>query len=218
MFPDIPGLGDAPPELRQMALTHSSYAHEHPGSADNERLEFLGDAVLNLACSYYLYTTYPDRPEGQLTLLRINMVSTIALAERARQLGLGPHLRLGRGSARSGGSELDSILAGAFEALVGAIFLGGGWPAVSRFVEAYLAGTEKLATGKDNKTKLQEYLQALAKEAPEYNVTAVAGPDHARRYTVAVQHAGKALGSGEGRTVKEAEQAAARTALQHLGI
>lgn len=212
---DLPGGVQLPPKLLRMALTHSSYAQEHRRSQNNERLEFLGDAVIDLVYSAYLYDKFPSMPEGELTLLRANAVNTTALAERARALHLGKYLRLGRGEEKSGGRDRESLLADAFEALVGAVFIGCGWEVASQFVISQLAGIDRVVA-KDHKTRLQELLQAASHNAPVYAVAEVSGPDHDRRYTVEVSHQDRLLGRGTGRSKKDAEQQAAAAALQSL--
>jgi ribonuclease-3 len=205
-----------PPKLLLQALTHSSYAREHKRVADNERLEFLGDAVVDLAFSEYLYRTYPRMSEGELTLVRANAVSMPALAKRARELGLGAHLRLSQGERKSGGHDRDSILADAFEAVVGAVYLGCGWEAARDFVIQRLTQHPE-HSHKDGKSLLQEIVQATSHEAPVYEVIEVAGPDHERVFTVQVLHQGTILGKGRGSSKKEAEQEAAQQALVKLG-
>lgn len=204
-----------PDKLLEAALTHSSYASEHFGSIDNERLEFIGDAVVGLAYSDYLYRTYPEKDEGELALARAGAVCEAALADRARALDLGTYLRLGRGEERSQGRDRDSLLADAFEALVGAIYLGCGWESARFFVISQLAGIVG-SNVKDHKTRLQELLQASVGELPEYRVRNTSGPDHAKTFTVEVLSEGRVLGCGSGRSKKEAEQGAAEEALARL--
>lgn len=211
----LPDGAKVPEKLLRMALTHSSYAREHRRVRDNERLEFLGDVVVSLAYSQYLYLKYPSMSEGELTLARARAVNTTALAEQARALGLGLQLRLGRGEAKSGGRDRESLLADAFEALVGAIFLGCGWDVACQFVVDHLSGSER-GTVKDSKTQLQELLQASSRQAPVYEVKVESGPDHAKLFTVQVSHQDKVLGLGKGRSKKEAEQHAAKHALSLL--
>jgi ribonuclease-3 len=211
----LPDNCKVPPKLLRQALTHSSYAREHKHAADNERLEFLGDAVVELAFSEYLYRSYPRMSEGELTLARANAVSMVALAKRARELNLGSYIRLSQGERKTGGQERDSILADAFEALVGAIYLGCGWEAARDFVIQRLTQHPE-KSGKDSKSLLQEMVQAVSQEAPYYEVVEAVGPDHARVFTVRVSHQGKVLGKGKGSSKKEAEQAAAQQAITHL--
>jgi ribonuclease-3 len=199
------------------ALTHRSRAHEEGGpAAGNERLEFLGDAALGLVVGELLMEALPDADEGALSLARASAVNRGALARAARALELGQWLRLGRGEARSGGRDKDSILANGFEALLGALYLDGGLAAVRALVVRELAPTLELATSarRDAKTALQEALQARAQPPAEYRVLAERGPDHAREFEVEVSCGSRVLGTGVGRTKREAEQAAARQALE----
>jgi ribonuclease-3 len=194
------------------ALTHRSRAHEEGGpAAGNERLEFLGDAALGLVVGELLMEALPDADEGALSLARAS-----AVTRAARALELGQWLRLGRGEARSGGRDKDSILANGFEALLGALYLDGGLAAVRALVVRELAPTLELATSarRDAKTALQEALQARAQPPAEYRVLAERGPDHAREFEVEVSCGSRVLGTGVGRTKREAEQAAARQALE----
>ena len=200
------------------ALTHDSYAaerHARDGCA-NERLEFLGDAVLGAVVAHALFDEHPGQPEGKLSRMRAALVSRAALAETARRLDLGKFVLLGRGEAAAGGAQRPSILAAAFEAVVGALYLTAGLDAARSFVARHHlahAGTSELL---DPKTALQEYVQAKYKKAPHYAMTAQSGPAHARTFSVAVSVGGAQLGSGEGATKKQAEAAAAREALTAL--
>ncbi|HEX7126653.1 MAG TPA: ribonuclease III [Thermodesulfobacteriota bacterium] len=210
--------------LLETALTHRSYAEERAArgepTADNERLEFLGDAVVDLAVSRMLIVRLPDAPEGRLSTLRAAVVNERSLAAAARALGVGEALRLGRGEERSGGRDKPSILADTFEALVGAVFLDGGWDAASALVEAHLAGAlEDALAGRidaDHKTRLQELQHQRGGPAPVYTLAAASGPDHARVFDVEVAIGGEVLGRGRGSTKKEAEQQAAAAALAAL--
>ena len=204
-------------ELRK-AFLHSSYVHEHPEAGEsNERLEFLGDAVLDLAVSEYLYKHCP-LPEGELTRIRSLVVSGPTLARRARELGLQRYLLLGRGEEESGGRERESILSDAFEALVGVIFLCQGYEAAAQFVlqelhediERALRGEER----RDYKTLLQEEAQKQGLR-PRYTLLEARGKDHEREFTVQVELNGQTA-IGHGRRVKEAEQAAARALYERL--
>ncbi|MGI6082180.1 MAG: ribonuclease III [Limnochordia bacterium] len=201
--------------LLTMALTHKSYVAEHPGAVDNERLEFLGDAVIELAYTDYLYHTYPQRSEGELSAARAAAVSEPSLARFARGLGLGSHIRLGRGEEMSGGRQRDSLLADAFEAVVGAVYLEHGWDVAREFVISHL-GSPTLPLTTDNKGRLQELLQASSKQTPSYHVLKESGPDHDKVFVVEVVHRGRRLGRGTGRSKKEAEQKAAEEALNRL--
>lgn len=207
-------------ELLERALTHSSRAHEagDPGR-DNERLEFLGDAVLGLVVAELLMERHPDVPEGNLSRARARLVNTRSLDAHARALELDLHLRLGRGELRSGGRDKPSILANVFEAVLGALYLDGGLGAVRTLVEREFAGAIANADQPlpDPKTHLQEQLQAKGEEVPGYTTTATHGPDHARVFEVEVQVGERVLGTGKGSSKREAEQEAARHALAALG-
>lgn len=197
------------------ALTHSSYASEHAEVGHNERFEFLGDAVLQLAITEFLFASYPDLPEGQMAKIRAASVSGADLAAVARRLDLGPHLRLGRGEEASGGREKDSILADAMEAVIAAVHLDAGYPVARRVVldlwEERVRSRAAQPGGRDYKTRLQELL-AADQRRPEYEVTGT-GPDHDRVFTARVLVDGEAWGRGAGRSKKQAEQEAARNAL-----
>lgn len=203
------------------ALRHSSYVNEQPGTAltSNERLEFLGDAVLNLAISHLLMKRYPDLAEGDLSRNRANLVNENQLAEIARKIGLGPHLLLGKGEALTDGREKNSILADATEAVIAAIYLDGEFDAAFAFVEKHFQERLRTATRApyetDYKSKLQEYVQSAYHEVPRYRVVDEQGPDHEKIFTVRVTVA-KIAAEGEGKSKKTAEQAAAQAALELL--
>ena len=206
--------------LLQTALTHSSYANEvHKGEC-NERLEFLGDAVLSIVVSEYIFNHYSNKAEGALTKLRASVVCEAALAEFARQINLGSFLKLGRGEAKTGGAERPSILADAFEALIAAIFLDGGMEEARRFVLSF-AEEEIIKPRnhhtKDFKTVLQELVQQNEGEKLEYVIVSESGPDHDKHFVVEVHLNSNVLGKGGGRSKKEAEQQAARAALTLMG-
>ena len=207
------------PELLAAALTHRSAAAERPAgeTEDNERLEFLGDAVLGLAAARHLAVEHPGAREGELSRLRAALVGEPALAAAARELDLGASLRLGRGEERSGGREKPSILAGALEALVGAVFLDAGWRSAYRLARAVFRGPagQALAAGGglDAKTRLQELCQRRWREAPTYAVVERSGPAHRPHFAVEARLGGHLLGRGEGGSRKGAEQAAAGAAL-----
>ena len=207
-----------PQELALLALTHSSYANETGEGESNERLEFLGDAVLDLALADILYRRFPDRDEGELSKIRAVVVSRPVLAQAARRLGLGEHLRLGRGEERVGGRDRPSILAAALEALLGAVFLAHGYPRARALAEELLG--EEVARyaaerSPDYKSLLQELGQKRYGVLPAYNVVESTGPEHEKVFTVAVELGGsKAI--GRGRSKKEAEQAAAKRLYLHL--
>lgn len=204
--------------LLTKALTHSSYASEHPGTEHNERYEFLGDALLQLAVTEYLFSTYPDLPEGQMTKIRAASVNGETLAGVARRLGIGPRLHLGKGEEASGGREKDSILGDAVEALLAAVYLDAGYPITREVVLSLMADwvDEQANTPdrKDYKTRLQEMLAPEGRR-PEYEVVGE-GPDHEREFTAVVRVDGRSLGRGTGRSKKEAQQEAARRALLAL--
>lgn len=208
-------------ELLARALTHRSYANEsrNPSIGDNERLEFLGDAVLDLIVGYRLYAIHAEADEGELSRLRAELVSAPSLARLARALALGECLLLGRGEARSGGRDKESLQADCLEAVIGAVFLDAGYGAaeavVCRMFEPFLHAPAA-PFGQDYKTRLQELLQARQQQRPEYVLAASSGPDHQRHYEVEVLMAGTVLGRGAGTTKKRAEQEAARYALEHL--
>jgi ribonuclease-3 len=200
------------------ALTHSSLSHEtrrHP--FDNQRLEFLGDAVLQLVFTDELYARFPQAPEGELTKLRTRLVSRDALAVHARTLALGKHVLMGRGEESSGGRKRSSILADTFEALAGAIYLDGGLAAIRSFTlrlaEDALAECTVTSPEVNPKGQLQEILQALAPEAPSYEILRSAGPEHRKRFSARVIWCGTELGRGTGNSKKLAETSAAKHAL-----
>lgn len=207
--------------LLLQALTHTSFANENKREAfpHNERLEFLGDAVLDLVISDYLFRHYPDLLEGELTKARASVVCEPTLASRAGEIGLGDYLRLGRGEAASGGRERISILADAFEAVIGAIYLDQGLPAASRFVlsrlQDDLSTVERGEYAKDHKTLLQEFAQRGGDAKIVYEVTSETGPDHDKIFEVTVLVNADRLGSGSGKSKKEAEQQAACQALKN---
>jgi ribonuclease III len=201
--------------LFAQALAHRSWCAEHPGREPNERLEFLGDAVLGLIVTDYLYRGYPDLPEGELAKARAAVVNSAALAGIAKELQLGNALLLGKGEDSSGGRLKPSILADAMEALIGAVYLDGGYgladQVVLRLVGDRLRESAKGPGEEDYKTRLQELCAQTFDELPTYRVTD-SGPDHAKVFTAQVLVAGKARGRGEGRSKKQAEQMAARQA------
>jgi ribonuclease III len=205
--------------LLRLALTHRSYAFEAGGLPTNERLEFLGDAVLGLVVTMFIYRRFPDEAEGRLAKLRAAAVNTGALAAVGRSLGLGEAVLLGRGEQQSGGRDKDSILADTLEATIGAVYLDGGIERATRLVERLFADlVENFATRReslDYKTSLQELTAARLSSLPHYSVSEE-GPDHQKRFTAEVRVAGEHLGTGQGRSKKEAEQAAASEAYQAL--
>jgi len=207
--------------LLRLALTHPSVAHESPGALPhNQRLEFLGDAVLGLVLTRELYERFPNLDEGPLTKARAQMVNRRTLAGEARRLALGENLNLSRGEEASGGRERPSALADAFEALLGSIFLDGGYDAAREFIlrcfrDAF-GELNQIPNLENPKGELQELLQAKSPDAPQYELTSVNGPDHDRIFECAVFHQGAELGRGRGKSKKEAESRAALGALQKL--
>jgi len=206
--------------LLRQAVTHASFTHEQGLSADesNERLEFLGDAVLELCISDFLYHKYSNLPEGELTQLRANLVCEATLSKIARKLKLGDFLLLGQGEAREKGREKDSILSDAMESVFGAIYLDGGMDAVRNIIVRLFApiAEKPKKQKKDNKSTLQEILQKKSKETAVYTVVAESGPAHQKEFVSEVSHKGKVLGKGAGKSKKEAEQNAAEIALKKL--
>jgi ribonuclease III len=205
--------------LRQLALTHRSYAFENELPANNERLEFLGDAVLGIVVTDMAFGEFPEMPEGELAKLRAAIVNMSALADAARDLGLGRFVLLGRGEEMSGGRDKSSILADALEAVLGAVYLDRGLPAARKLIErvfrprmiAYVRGEGE----RDYKTILQELASAEVRSVPEYRIRE-RGPDHQKEFTATVFLAGTEWGTGIGRSKKEAEQQAARQAYVRL--
>jgi ribonuclease III len=215
---EILGLSLRDPKLLDLALTHRSVSAENLDRTDNERMEFLGDAVLQLAVTDRLYADYPDLAEGQMAKVRAAVVSGSSLAEAARAMGLGSYVELSASEERSGGRTKDSILADALEAVIGAVYLDSGYPAAEKLVLSLLGSRieeKALNPGlKDYKTRLQEVLAAAGKR-PTYAVTG-SGPDHERTFSAEISVEGEVLGVGEGNTKKAAEQVAAQRALNHL--
>ncbi|MBD7956631.1 ribonuclease III [Microbacterium sp. Sa4CUA7] len=209
---------DIDPELLSLALTHRSYAYEAGGIPHNERLEFLGDSVLGQAVTVRLFTVHPDLDEGELAKRRASVVSTVALAEVARGIGLGEYLLLGRGEQQTGGRDKDSILADTMEAVIGATYLSAGPDAatslVLRLVEPLLQDPERYGAAMDPKTSLQELAARNSLSPPVYAIEA-AGPDHDRVFTAAVT-VGEFTAVGSGSSKKQAEMAAALTAWREL--
>ena len=208
--------------LLEVALTHRSYLNEHTGSGrdHNERLEFLGDAVLELAVSALLMARFPAYTEGELTVTRAALVSEGSLAEIGGALALGDWLFLGRGEESSGGRRKPSLVANALEAVIGAVFLDAGYASAEALVVRLLTGAIEAAAERraDWKTRVQERVQAERRETPRYVVVAESGPDHDKRFRVALTLGGEPFAEGEGRTKKEAEQAAAQLAMTRLGL
>jgi ribonuclease-3 len=200
------------PKLLQQALTHKSAGN----GMDNERLEFLGDAVLEIIITEHLYRHFPEYAEGQLTLARVEAVSEPTLAEAARRLGLGKQLRIARGEEASGGRDRPSILSDAFEAVVAALYLSLGMEETREFVLAQIGGALGELNARDHKSRLQEYTQENYHATPTYRIVEQIGPPHDRAFVAEVILSGKVLGRGTGRSKKIAEQAAAEEALEGL--
>ena len=205
------------------ALTHRSYVNENPNTLeDNERLEFLGDAVLDFIVGAWVYNHFPEMQDGDLTRMRSALVRTDTLAEFARHLTLGPALRLGRGEIVSGGRERDNLLCATFEALIGALYLDAGIPAVEAFLEPLLSdySDQVIDPGEinDPKSALQEWAQSNKLGTPRYVTVDAIGPDHAKVFTVEVQLKGKSFGQGQGPSKQAAAQAAAEAALAMLDV
>jgi len=207
-------------ELLERALTHKSYANENRVPYHNERMEFLGDAVLNLVVSEYLMKTCPDSTEGDLSRLRAAVVSEPALAAIAREMGLGSYILLGRGEEQTGGRDKGSLLANCLEALIASIYLDTGKESADAFVIRFFENIiQKTCTSRgtlDHKTELQELCQERLKQLPEYKVVSESGPDHQKQFEVEVWIKGQVSGRGIGRSKKEAEQRAAKEAITRL--
>ena len=205
--------------LLKQALTHSSYVNENDMSKAecNERLEFLGDAVLELVSSEYLFNVYKDISEGELTKLRASLVCEPALAFDARAVGIQEYILLGKGEEQTGGRERDSITSDACEALIGAIYTDGGLEAAKKFILKFvLNDIENKKLFSDSKTALQEITQQRFEAAPEYEITGESGPSHCKTFTAQVSLNGTVLGTGTGKTKKKAEQQASYNALLNL--
>ena len=206
--------------LLQNALAHSSYANErwHNSLMSNERLEFLGDSILGMCVAEYLYCTFPDRPEGELTRMRADMVCEQTLANVAGRIGLGEHLLLGKGEEQGGGRTRNSILADAVESVIAASFLDGGMGAAKQFIQKFIlveVPVKKLHNI-DYKTSLQELVQQKKNQVLSYALVGESGPDHDKHFEVEVSLNGKVVGLGSGSSKKRAEQDAARVAIQAL--
>ncbi len=204
------------------ALTHSSYAHEvkEKKIEDNERLEFLGDAVLELVISSFIFKNFKDLTEGELTKFRANIVCEGTLSKMARTIKIGENLRLGKGEENTGGRSRDSILADAFEAVIGAVYIDGGFFEAQNFILSQMEKTiyelrETFALS-DCKTYLQEIIQKRSKNPINYNIVEEYGPAHEKMFVVEVSHENKILGKGAGKSKKEAEQNAAGAAIKNI--
>ena len=206
--------------LLQNALAHSSYANErwHNSLMSNERLEFLGDSVLGMLVADYLYRTFPDRPEGDLTRMRADMVCEKTLANVANGLGLGQHLLLGKGEEQGGGRSRDSILADAVESVIAACYLDGGMDAAVQFVQKFILVNVPVTKmhNTDYKTALQELVQQKKHQVLSYALVGESGPDHDKQFTVELSLNGNVVGVGTGSSKKRAEQMAAQAAMEKL--
>ncbi len=204
----------------QNALTHSSYANErwHDSLKSNERLEFLGDSILGMVVAEYLYRSFPDRPEGELTRMRADMVCEKSLADVANQIGLGKHLLLGKGEESGGGRHRESILADAVESVIAACYLDGGMEAARRFVETFVLPRVPVTklSNTDYKTMLQELIQQKRNQVLSYTLVGESGPDHDKKFEVELTLNGEIVGRGVGTSKKRAEQDAAKMALEEL--
>ncbi|MCS7088907.1 MAG: ribonuclease III [Thermoflexales bacterium] len=216
----LPQFRDA--ALLERALTHASYANEHPEIAGghNERLEFLGDAVLDFIAADWLFRNHPELDEGRLTTLRAALVRVQTLADFARAIGLPEHVRLGKGEEESGGRDRANILGDAFEALLGALYLDQGIEAARAFLEPLLAQAlpriMQANLDRDAKSRLQEWAQGTLGVTPRYRLISSEGPDHAKMFTVAVWIGERMAATGRGSSKQQAEQAAAAYVLEHL--
>ena len=206
--------------LLQNAVAHSSYANErwHNSLMSNERLEFLGDSILGVTVADYLYRTFPDRPEGELTRMRADMVCEKTLASVANRIGLGQHLLLGHGEEQGGGRNRESILADAVESVIAACYLDGGMESAAAFIRQFILChvPVKQLHNMDYKTTLQELVQQKKNQVLSYALVGESGPDHDKEFMVEVSLNGKTVGKGTGRSKKKAEQDAARVAIEKL--
>ena len=204
--------------LLENALTHSSYANEnHSPSGSNERLEFLGDSVLGMVTADFLYREHPDLPEGELTRKRAALVREESLVEVADRLDLGAYLKLGRGEDHGGGRQRPSIRADAVVAVLAAVFLDGGLGEAKKIIQRFILDKEEeKAASQDYKTALQEQIQRESGQVLNYRLTGESGPDHAKVFSVAVELNGKTVGQGQGHSKKEAEQLAAKAAMEAI--
>ena len=206
--------------LLQNALSHSSYANErwHDSLMSNERLEFLGDSILGMTVADYLYRNFPDRPEGELTRMRADMVCERTLAAVANRIGLGQHLLLGHGEEQGGGRSRTSILADAVESVIAACYLDGGFEPAAAFIRTFILCQVpvKRFSNQDYKTALQELIQQKKDQKLVYTLVGTSGPDHDKQFEVEVSLNGTPVGRGTGRSKKRAEQSAAHAALDKL--
>ena len=202
--------------LLKEALTHKSFAGEHRGIKHNERLEFLGDSILGAIVANYIYTQCPHDEEGVLSKIKSNLVSRHNLYLWGKELNLGRYMLLGRGEIATGGRERDSIISNAVEAVIGAVYLDGGFPAAEKLILPWVKTQELTQDERDYKSVLQELLQKRSPQTPEYEVIQTVGPEHDKIFTIRVSINGQELGTGKGHNKKAAQQAAAEAALLHL--
>lgn len=202
-------------KLLEEAFTHKSYAIEYSKTADNERLEFLGDSIISAVVAHFLFKRYPNVDEGHLSKLKSQLVSRASLAVWADDLGLGQFLLLSQGEEATGGRQRESLLGNVYESLVGAIFLDQGFSRAQRFIMRQLAKKKRIIET-DFKSRLQELMQKKYKMPPTYHVVQETGPDHAKIFSLEVRMGKRTLGQGEGRSKKEAEQMAAKEALKKI--
>ena len=206
-------------ELLKIALTHSSYANENKMPVNNERLEFLGDSVLGFVTAEYLFSEFKGRPEGELTKLRAAVVCEKSLFRFAEKISLGQYIFMGKGEEHSGGRNRPSIVSDAFEAVIAAMYIDGGFDAVRPYILGFIKDAVKReASFKDNKSLLQEEIQKNKGNTLAYEETGESGPDHEKIFSFVVKLNGKVIGEGQGKSKKEAEQAAAGDALLKLDV
>ncbi|MBU2530308.1 MAG: ribonuclease III [Elusimicrobia bacterium] len=203
-------------KLLKEALTHKSYSAEHGLKAHNERLEFLGDSVLGLIVSYYLFDKYPSEDEGYLSKIKSYVVSKPSLTKWSKAINLGEYVNLGRGEEQSGGRKRSSILSNAIEAVIGAVYIDGGLEPAANFITNWLSNQSFENEHRDYKSELQEIIQKRFKTPPDYEVLSTEGPEHAKIFTVKVKLKKKVLGIGTGKNKKEAQQEAAKSAFIHF--
>lgn len=216
-FENIIGYTFKNKELIKIALTHSSYANENKLPRDNERLEFLGDSVLGFVTAEYLFAEYKSRPEGELTKLRAAVVCEKSLFKFGEKISLGEHIYMGKGEENSGGRNRPSIVSDAFEAVIAALYLDGGIEVVKPYILSFITdAVKKEANFKDNKSLLQEEIQKSKGNTISYEEIGESGPDHEKVFRFVVKINGQIVGTGEGKSKKEAEQAAAGAALESI--
>jgi ribonuclease III len=213
---DVIGYRFRNPGLLKLALSHKSFASESGSGSYNERLEFLGDSVLAAVVAHQLFDEYPDDAEGGLSKKKSLLVSRPSLAVWGEELGLGAHLLLGIGEETTGGRTRQSLLANTVEAVIGAIYLDGGYEPAAKFVRAWCTRKHGSLLETDHKSRLQELLQKRHKSPPTYELASADGPDHDKTFNILVRMADRELGRGTGKNKKEAEQAAARDALSRM--